>query len=145
MKADWPKIKIEYINGTMSMRELAEAHGIKPAGLFKQAAAEKWKSERKQKSIEVSKKANDAIEETRAEQLSKFNYDDIKVARALRGRAAQKLNNEHLSPYDLSSLARVFEVAQKIGRLALGASTESSEVNNVNPLVLKLETDEGAK
>ena len=143
MAADWAKIKLEYVNGTMTLRDLAATHKIKAAGVMAKAAKEKWKDERKQLSAKVSKEAGAAIVEERAEELAKFNKDDLRAAKLIRAKAGNMLSAE-LSPQDLSALARVFEAAQKIGRLALGATTENTEINNPNPLVLILETDESA-
>jgi hypothetical protein len=139
MAADWAKIKLEYVNGTMPLRTLAKRHKIKAAGVMARAAKGKWEDERKQLSAKISKAAGEVIAETRAEELSKFNKDDLRAARSIRAKAGNMLAAE-LSPQDLSALARVFEAAQKIGRLALGATTESTEVTT-NPLVLILETD----
>lgn len=124
---DWPKLKLEYVHGVMTMRQLADTHGIKAAGLMKRAASEKWDASRKQLSAQVSKVANTVLTESRATILSKFNEDDLKVARAIRAKAANMLSNAS-SPQDISALARAFDTAQKIGRLALGAATENTNM-----------------
>jgi len=135
MAANWSKIKLDYINGTMSLRELAKSFKIKSAGVMAKAAKEKWEDERKQLSAKISKAAGDVIADVRAEELSKFNKDDLRAAKGIRAKAGNMLNVT-LSPQDLSALARVFEAAQKIGRLALGATTESTELTTINPMVI---------
>lgn len=129
MATDWTKLRLDYIHGNMTLRELAEKNNIKAAGVMRRAANEGWDSDRKQESAKVSKVANEALSDTRANELSKFNEDDLKVARAIRGKAAAMLNTA-LSAQELSALARSFDIAQKIGRLALGAATENSVVTN---------------
>lgn len=135
MASDWAKIRLEYINGTMSLRDLAKTHKIKAAGIMAKAAKQKWEEERKQLSAKISKAAGDIIAETRAEELSKFNKTDLKAATQIRAKAGSMLVRD-MSPQDLNSLASVFEKAQKIGRLALGATTENTEVANLNPMVI---------
>lgn len=125
--ADWTIIRTEYVHGAMTMRELAEKHGIKAAGLMRRAAKEGWDAERKQKSAEVSKAASTVLVDTRAEELAKFNADDLKMARAIRAKAAQMMGSAN-SPNELRALAGAVDTAQRVGRLALGASTENSAV-----------------
>jgi uncharacterized protein YjcR len=127
VSADWTAIKTEYVHGTDTMRELAEKHGIKAAGLMRRAANEGWDAERKQKSAEVSKTVSDSLVSSRAEDLAKFNADDLMMARAIRAKAAKLMANAN-TPADLRALAGAVDTAQKVGRLALGASTENSSV-----------------
>lgn len=110
------------------MRELAEKHGIKAAGVMTRAANEGWEAERKQEQAKTSLESASIISKYRIDELVKFNEDDIKVARAIRSKAAQMLS-EADTPAALRSLASAFDTAQKIGRLALGASTENSNVS----------------
>jgi hypothetical protein len=127
MAADWTTIRTEYIHGSLTMRELADKHGIKAAGLMRRAANEGWEAQRKQESAKVSKAAGDVLAVTRTDELSKFNADDLRMARAIRAKAAQMLPGAG-SPADLAALARAVDTAQKVGRLALGASTENADV-----------------
>lgn len=127
MATDWTKLRLEYVHGTVTMRELAEKHGIKAAGLMRRAAKEGWDAQRKQESAKVSKAAWEALGETRAEELAKFNADDLKMARAIRAKAAQMMASAS-TPSDLRALASAVDTAQKVGRLALGATTENTSV-----------------
>ena len=127
MIADWTAIRLEYINGHMSQRELAESHGINPAGLMKRANKESWEAERQKKSAEVSKVAQAQLSENRAVVLAKFNEDDLTMARAIRAKAATMMKTAETAS-QLRSIAASAEIAQKIGRLALGAETEVSSV-----------------
>lgn len=123
---DWAKLKLEYVNSTISLRDLAEKHGINAAGVIKRCEREGWEVERRQVSADVGKAAQAELGDTRAAELAKFNDDDLKVARGIRAKAASMMATVE-SPQELSALARAFDTAQKIGRLALGAATESSD------------------
>ena len=125
--ADWSSIRTEYVHGTDTMRELAAKRGIKAAGLMRRAATEGWDSERKRVSAEVSKAASITLQSDRASLLAKFNEDDLKVASALKSKAAQMLKTVE-TPQDMRALSAVFEVAQRVGRLAIGAETAISVV-----------------
>ena len=127
MATDWTKLRLEYVHGTATMRELADKHGIKAAGLMRRAAKEGWDAQRKQESAKVSKAAWEALGDTRAEELAKFNADDLKMARAIRAKAAQMMASAN-TPSDLRALASAVDTAQKVGRLALGATTENTSV-----------------
>lgn len=126
IRADWGALRAEYINGTMSLRELAEANGIKAAGLMSRAAKEGWDAERKRFQAESSKRALELAADDRADRLAKFNDQDLKIAEALKAKAVALLKEADDSR-ELASLSKVFESAQRIGRLALGATTENTE------------------
>lgn len=129
MSADWTAIRLEYINGSMSQRELADKHGINPAGLMKRASKEGWEAERQQKSAEVSRASQEQITEDRVNVLIKFNEDDLRMARAIRAKAASMIKNLE-TPSELRAVAGAADLAQRIGRLALGAETENSIVTS---------------
>lgn len=128
MPADWAALRLEYVHGTATMRELADKHGIKAAGLMRRAAKEGWDAERKQKSAEVSKAASATLTMSRAEELARFNADDLKMARAIRAKAAQMMATA-TTPAALRALAGAVDTAQRVGRLALGASTDNTAVS----------------
>ena len=121
-RADWPAVRLAYVNGAMTLREVAEHFHIKAAGVMTRAAKEGWEEERKQRQAETSTAAQARITETRAQMLARFNEDDLRVARAIRARAAAMLATAQ-QPADLRALASAMDTAQKIGRLALGATT----------------------
>lgn len=127
MGANWAKLRLDYIHGNMSLRELAEQNNIKSAGVMRRAANEGWEASRKQESANVSRLATASLTDTRATELAKFNDDDLRVARAIRAKAANLLSTV-TSPQDIRALASAFDTAQKIGRLALGAATENTSV-----------------
>lgn len=127
MPADWAAIRLEYVHGTENMRDLAAKHKIKAAGLMKRAAKEQWESERQQKSAEVSKAVSGALIEARIDELSQYNADDLAAAKAIRSAALAMLDTA-ATPNDIRSISGAVDIASKVARLALGASTENSTV-----------------
>jgi hypothetical protein len=123
-RADWPALRLEYVNSTMTQRELAAAHGINASTLMARANKEQWEAARKQHQAETSKAAQERLTETKVDELAQFNADDLRMAKALRGRAAMLMQNDKtLTAAELRSVATTAAEAQKIGRLALGAET----------------------
>lgn len=121
-------MKLAYINSAKTLREVAESFGIKSAGVMRRAAKEGWEAERKQESAKVSKAAQVEMTKERTSRLARFNEQDIKIAEAIKAKAARMLNGEGLDDRMLANLTRVFDGAQKIGLLALGAATENHSV-----------------
>ena len=127
MATDWAGVRLAYVHGTDTMRELADKHGIKAAGLMRRAAKEGWDSQRKQESAKVISAAGASLGNERASRLAKFNEQDIKIAEALKARAVELLRGD-VDDRTLANLRGVFEGAQRIGRLSLGAETEMSVI-----------------
>lgn len=115
--------------GSLSQREFAAEKGINPSTLMNRAAKEGWDAEREQKRAETSSKAVAKHEAKVVDELAKFNEDDLKIAKALRSKAAALLQATN-HPLALRQLATTFDVAQKMGRLALGATTENAGVSS---------------
>lgn len=140
-RTNWSALRVEYVHGTMSQRELAAAHGINPSGLMGRAHKEKWEDERKQKQAAISSAAQEKLTGERTDQLAKFNEDDLKVARAIRGKAAQMMGGVG-SPQDLRALASAMEIAQKIGRTALGLTDKLKLLGDPDaPLVMQIKRE----
>jgi hypothetical protein len=125
---DWTKLRVEYVTSSVTLRDLAAKHGVKPAGVMRRAAKEGWEAERKQESAKVSKVVLETSATDRAAELEKFNADDLKMARAIRAKAASMMGSAS-TPQDLSALARAVETAQKVGRLSLGATTDNTGIS----------------
>lgn len=128
MAADWTALRVEYVNGTMQYKELAEAHGLKEGTVRQRANRENWAQERNALSRAVTQAANASLGEERATRLAKFNDQDAKIAEALKAKAARILNGGDVDDKVLANLTRIFDGAQKIGLLALGAATENHSV-----------------
>lgn len=125
MATDWPSLKIEYVNSAMNYRELADKHGLKEPTVRKRANREGWNDARHAVSQFVTTSATEQITENRVDELIKFNAEDLATAKAIRSKAIAMMELVE-SPSDLRALAGAVDVAQKVGRLALGASTENS-------------------
>ena len=122
MATDWAALRVEYVNSAISLRELADRHGVRPAGVMQRAAREGWEAERKQLSAVVSMASTAVIMEDRVATLARFNAEDVRAAENVRAKAMQLLESVD-EPTELRALAAALDTAQKISRLALGAET----------------------
>ena len=127
-------IRAEFIGGKMTLRDLADKHGVGYDALRKVAARQEWMDERHKVSQKVTSEAVNVAIQTRVSELAQFNADDLRMAKALRGMAAKIINESQqqggkkLTIGELGQIARLVGDAQKIGRLALGASTDNHEL-----------------
>ncbi len=126
-RRDYTPIRAEYISGTMSLADLASRHDVSVRSLEYRCAKEGWAAAREKFAQEVTARAEELVLQRNAQELAKFNDDDLRVAKSLRAKAARMLGGE-LTPVELRAVAASFDVAQRIGRLALGASTDNQTV-----------------
>ena len=128
---DWPAIRLAYVNGSMSMTDCAEQFGLKPGTVRQRAHREDWERERNAQSRAVTQAAQAKLTKTKAQELSEFDAEDAKMSRALRAVAARMLVEANkpgatkLSAAEARTIASLAEAAQKIGRIALGGTTEN--------------------
>lgn len=141
MATDWAALKTEFVNSAMTYRELAERHGLKEPTVRKRGQREDWPEARRVLSQFVTSSASEQIAENRVDELTKFNEEDLATAKAIRAKAAAMMDLID-SPSDLRALAGAIDVAQKVGRLALGASTENVQQPPVFNLILSTDGEE---
>lgn len=141
MATDWAALKVEYINSALTYGELADRHGIKAGTVRQRANREGWNDSRNAVSQFVTVTATEQITENRVDELIKFNAEDLATAKAIRNKAIAMMDGIE-SPSDLRALAGAIDVAQKVGRLALGASTENVQQPPVFNLILSTDGEE---
>lgn len=129
-KVDWDAIKYDYIFNSVTFVELAKKYDVSETAIRKQSSRNNWPIEKQQAGDKLQKSAFELMEENRASQLATWNDEDIRLARAMRSRAAKMMVEEGLDATTLRAIASVADTAQKIARLAFGVSTENSTVTN---------------
>jgi tRNA/tmRNA/rRNA uracil-C5-methylase (TrmA/RlmC/RlmD family) len=125
---DWTALRTEFVHSSDNLLELAERHGLNKSTVRNRAQRERWQAERDSLRLIATQRADNAIIEVRADELSQFNLRDLEVAKMLKNKA-EAMSKSVDKPSDLRALALAFESAQKIGRLALGATTENNGVS----------------
>jgi hypothetical protein len=133
-RPDWTALRIEYVNSTLSLRELAAKHSINDAGVMKRAAKEKWEQERQHRSAVVSSVIQEKLTEQYVDKLAEFNAQDIALAETFKRKITavlakiDELDAEKPDSAVLNTLANALSTSQKVGRLALGAETSNQKV-----------------
>ena len=130
-RIDWPAAKAEYVNNAaLTCADIAKKYGAHEGNVRQRAARENWTAERSQKTaILLQKVTEKSVLDTVAE-LIKYNEQDLVAAKALRGIAARQMQNPSLEPKDVRALAGALESAQRVARLALGASTANTDTRS---------------
>lgn len=128
MATDWAALRVEFINSTMQYKDIADKHGLKEGTVRQRAHREGWPDERNAMSQAVTKEAIALQGDARVSRLAKFNDQDAKIAEVIKAKAAAMLNGITDDDKALANLVRIFDGAQKIGLLALGAATENTNV-----------------
>lgn len=130
---NWDAIHAEYVAGSESISSLAIKHRVSKDALEKRATRGDWVQERRNLSEKVQQKALSSAIQTKANCLAKLNESDLAVANALRDRATHLLKMVK-GASNLRSLASVFEIAQRIGRIALNVDRPELEEDARNQL-----------
>lgn len=124
---DWTSLRVEYVNGVMSLRDLGRAHGISPGSLMAHSASEGWDAERKRLQAESSKAAQKRISKSRTDELATLNARNLELVKALNSQIAARLklcteSKTAMESPEIKSLAHAMESVQRVGRIALGMS-----------------------
>lgn len=129
VRRKYDHLKVEYINGNKTLKELAKRDGINYTSVQQIAAKEGWTEERNRLLDRVTEKTFEIQVDTRVQKIKKFNDDCLKIANNLLAGASKVLNVEVRkdppSAVRLTRIAKTVKEAQYIGRLAMGISTEN--------------------
>jgi transposase-like protein len=123
---DWEAIETEYVSGA-EYSELAQKYNVKEATIRQRAKRGDWSQTRHEVAKAVTEKVKETVIVTKAASLTELKEIDLTAAQSLRDKAALMMA-EVSTPNELKALAGTLDIAQKISRLALGASTENSNV-----------------
>jgi hypothetical protein len=135
---DWPAVRLTFIGGNMSVPEHAATYGVTVAAMRQRVARGKWLNERRKLSKNVTTFALSSLTKTKGTELAEFDAADARLSSALRDIAAKMLADamapdaKKLTPSEARTIASLAETAQKIGRIALGGTTENHGVSGVS-------------
>jgi hypothetical protein len=111
----------------LTLDDIAAKYRVKPGAVYAQAARDKWTDARNERAKILLEKVREKSVLNAVEELSQYNTEDLLAAKKIRVLAAKHMLNPKIEPKDVRSLAGAVESAQRIARLALGASTENTE------------------
>lgn len=116
-------------DATLTYRTVAERFNVSVNTVRSRARRGKWQAERTARANLLQQSATQKSVSLAAAELVEFNRTDLLLAKALRAQAAKSLRaaGDKIAAKDLGQLAGAVESAQRVARLALGASTENSQ------------------
>jgi len=134
---------IQDVNGNRqypSIEQLATDHNVAKVTLFRKSSSENWKGQRALFEQRLAQKKDAERVENLVKESVEFDSRNLNIAKALQGQvthlirlAAQEIQDNELrrpfSPVALERLAGACMSIQKIGRLALGETTENTQIN----------------
>jgi hypothetical protein len=142
-RIDWSAAKAAYVNSTLTLRQIAERYGASETSVHNRSAREDWTAARMLKAQRLVSQTTQRAIDAAADELSKWNEQDLLLAKALRAQVGKKLQaasklqagdpTKTMESRDIRALALAAESAQRIARLALGASTENALTGSAPP------------
>ena len=126
---DWTKIKLDFIKSTLTVEEFGEKHGIPLGTLKRNVTKGGWIDERSATNEKVIRKSLERNADKKAERLSEFDDECVKIAQRINSTLVQMLSGVE-NPQGLKAIAGTLKDTQAVTRLALGASTENKAIEN---------------
>lgn len=126
---DWEAIKHEYVALGSSYEQLQETHGVKGATLRSRAMRGQWQQMRNARQQTATKAVIAATVAQTVDGLTAINARDIAGAASIHAKALDLLETMEINPVTLKALAGALKDAQAIARLALGVSTNNTQVS----------------
>ena len=96
---DWAKLRAEYVNGSISLADLAKKYGVKISTLKKHSAEEKWSEECQQKRKSKADKVVDKLHDKDVNQTVKESERCCKAAGKLIDKINKAINQVDKSYY----------------------------------------------
>lgn len=147
----WIAIRTKFVQGVEDLSgnrqyptldSLAVEYEIPIATVYNHSASESWLEQRNM----FQTKLQNELDESRRKQLVKdasaFDSASLSLARAIQGEIGQIIKTAQddrrdntstkknpISPSSLNSLSMALSIAQRVGRLALGETTDNTNVN----------------
>lgn len=86
IEIDWNAIHAEYVSGGISLRKLADKHGVSRDALLRRSSAEKWTADREQARIKSASKCIQATADSAA--------DNAIIAARIKAKLLKRLEKE---------------------------------------------------
>lgn len=148
-RIDWPSARAEYVNNaSLTYANIGQKYTVLETTVRKRASDENWTAERIARATALVQKATEKSILDSVAELTKYNEQDLIAAKSLRALAAKKMQQVQqgtLEAKDLRALAGAVESAQRIARLALGASTENTDTRSTVILSIERMTPEARR
>lgn len=136
---DWEAARLEYVTTHITLEGCAEKFGVKGAAMRRRARDGKWEQERADYRSKFLEQTTQSKIENAAARLAQWNEETFIHAGLLREAARRQFQyqtengwrfREDATSKSIQAAAAAHVAADKLARLALGASTENVNNNN---------------
>jgi hypothetical protein len=121
--------------------ELSKKFNIPAITLYRKSKSNGWKNQKDLFTQNLQIEIDQAKQKKLANEAKEFDSNSLKIAKALQSEIVallqksnqqrkQGINKPYFSPSALNSLGMALQTCQRVGRLALGESTENTNVTN---------------
>lgn len=147
-RIDWVAAKIEYVNNpALRYEDIAQKYGTTEGTVRVRSHRESWTEARDARANLLQRNVTRKSMNAAAIELAKWNEQDLVVAkmgRILAGKQLKAANESTtpIAPKDLRMLMGALESAQRIARLALGASTTNISDQTLDPLIGEINVED---
>ncbi len=144
------KIRQEFVQGYEdetgqrkhpSIDSLSKKFNIPAVTLYRKSQANNWKNQKEIFTQNLQAEIDTAKQKQIAKEAKEFDSNSLKIAKALQNeivsllqksnsRRQQGIETPYFSPSALNSLGMALQTCQRVGRLALGESTDNTNVTN---------------
>jgi hypothetical protein len=135
---DYVRMREEYIQGTMHLKQLADKYEVSINNLRDHSNRHNWGRERKKYQAELMDRVMKRHEVDILNELAIINGQDLALTKRMRQVLASKLSeietSDDVSLNDLATMARLHKDLQHVGRIALDANSDAvrTEIMNQN-------------
>jgi len=136
---NWDEIRLRYIRGHETLKEIAESCNVSLSTLKKRSAKERWSLLRNQFRTRLELDVLEKSRKKQAEQLSEMRSRHIRIAQALQSKAIERLRDLDYMELSPEETRRFLEAGVRIERLVLGEATERFDLGAVARFAERLE------
>ena len=128
---DWGRIRLDYLRGTESLREIADRHGIAHGTVLARAHADGWNTERNKTQANAYETARNEMEKSLSRQLRDASEHESSVITKLRAILDNTLTDLR-TPQEIKICAQSLETLQRCLRISLGVPQVPASVQTLN-------------
>lgn len=114
-KPDWPSIKSDYVETTLTLAEVQAKHNVPRGTLSARATRERWNDEKQQFAAKLEQTRREKVVAARAAEQEQFESNVIKVANGQLMIIARELKAGSVDAAKVLKLANALETLQRIG------------------------------
>jgi hypothetical protein len=117
-RPDWPSIKRDYVETTLTLAEVGAKWGVRRGTLSARATRENWNDQKQQFAANLEQARRKKIIAQRSEEQAKFHSNTFKLANAQLGMIARLMQEKDVDVPKLLKLTNALANVQRVGSSA---------------------------